>query len=176
MDKIKEYINIIIYISIVIVILEMITPETKLKKYIITLTSLLIILLIASPIVNVFKNESFNVISKNLIDTLSTKYEKTKILYDSDSISKYENKKINAKVKESLEDEIKTYITNKYINIKVTKINCKLKDDYSLSEIEIDIKAIDSILDKLNLVSSLIKDLKMQYKISENIFKINMED
>lgn len=176
MDKIKEYINIIIYISIAIVIIEMITPETKLKKYVITLTSLLIIILIASPIVDIFKNRSFNEISQNIIDTLSTKYEETKISYDSENISKYENKKINNKVKQSLEEDLKTYIMNKYKNINVKNVNCKLNDDYMILEIEININSTNNMENRLMFISNLINDLKTEYKISENIFKISVED
>ena len=179
MENVKEYISIIIYISIVLIIMELITPKTNLKKYVVTISSLFVILLIVSPIIDIFKNESFESVSSQIIDTLSKEYEDSKSEFNSKEISKYENKKINKRVKESLENEIKDYLTNEYKQITTQNVICTLNEDFTIDEISVSLKKKEGEnqnLGDLSLVKNIISSLEEKYEIEKETFKIVVED
>ena len=102
----QSYIQSIIYISIFVVIVELILPNSNLKRFVTVIVSLIVIMTIISPIYN-FANEDTMQNLNNVINAISNpsnfqdKIESTDI-----DISKYSSKTILSTVKANLEKSI----------------------------------------------------------------------
>ncbi|MBR5227255.1 MAG: stage III sporulation protein AF [Clostridia bacterium] len=72
MENIKNYIISILYISAFAILLELFIPKNKIKKYISAMMSMLVILTIASPLLNVFKGDNLEDAIDNAIYAISS--------------------------------------------------------------------------------------------------------
>ena len=71
MVTLKSFIEQIIYISIVLIIIEIIMPKGNTKKYVYVVLSLFLLLNILSPVINILKAADIQNALDNVIQTIS---------------------------------------------------------------------------------------------------------
>lgn len=161
-----EYISTVIYICVFCIILELILPENKLKKYISVLVSLVIILTLINPILNVIKNEDVVVTISQAIDGVKNKVEVKE--YD---FSSTKNKIILSATRKNIEEEIKCKCKEKFgEKYVVSKVKISLTDKYLIQDVDIYVgrlpevsmagEIIDYVSEMYNIESGLINIIK----------------
>lgn len=161
----KDYIIAILYVAIFTMLIELILPKTKLKKYILTLVALLLIVNIISPIVNILKTKEIETVLEEVTQTISSNIEKdNNFEIDSYDFSKYS---LTDSVKSKIEDSIKEKIGEDKIN----NVNIILNDTYKVEDVEI--KIVKGLEKMSNMeISKLIQDISDEYNIAQSKIKI----
>lgn len=164
----QEYISIIIYICIFCIILELILPENKLKKYINVLASLIIILNLITPVINVLN-------SKNVIQVISSSIEniqsniKTKE-YDFNNVG---NKLILSSVREELEQDISLKCKEEFENrCEIERVKIVLNKNYSLDRIDVYVNKLSEIV----VAGEIIDYISIKYEITPSIINVVKEE
>jgi len=164
--EIKEYIKNILFISIFAIILELFLPKTKLKKYISSIISLLILLAIITPVFNFFTNENIEQALDKAIFALSNH---SNITSNSSSFDfrKYKNKVIVSRVKTNLEQEmLQTFSDNLKDVATVQNVEVTLNDSYEIQEVTVYVQnanlsvakiMLDRIIAEYGVPSSMLK-------------------
>lgn len=160
----KEYISTIIYISIFSIILELILPNNKLKKYISSLMGILVVLTISSPLVNFLKEENVVIAISNVIDEFNITEQEMKS-YD---FSKEKNRIINNSVKSRLEQEILATCQNDLNEFYIKDVSIKLNDEYIVKEINVTVNNIENVQD----ASKIINYITDTYNVQEQVINI----
>lgn len=162
----KEYISTIIYISIFSIILELILPNNKLKKYITSLIGLLVVIVISNPVINFLKNEDVILALSTAIDEISMPNEKFKS-YD---FSKDRNRIISGSVKEKLETTIKETCDNELSEYMINKVRITLDEEYKVEEINITASNILDVEDARRIINHITETYNVQEQVI-NIIK-----
>jgi len=160
----KEYISTIIYISIFSIILELILPNNKLKKYITGLIGLLVVIVISTPIINFLKNEDVILALSNAIDEINISSDEFKS-YD---FSKERDRIVSSSVKEMLEQEIKEACNNDLEEYKISKVRINLDDEYKVEEINITASNITDVEDARKIINYITNT----YNVKEQVINI----
>ena len=160
----KEYISTIIYVAIFSIILELILPNNKLKKYIAGLVGLLVLVVISSPVINFFKNENVIVALSNAVSEITTPNIEVKS-YD---FSKEKDRMVSSSVKELLEDEIKQACDNYLSEYKVSKVIIELDDEYKVVEINVTATNILDVEDARKIINYITDT----YNVKEQVINI----
>ena len=155
----KEYIIAILYVAIFSMLIELILPKSKLKKYILTLIALLLIINIISPVVSILKAKD---VEKVLEEATRTMSQSTYNYMDMNSydFSKYS---LTDSVKEKIEKSIK----EKFKEENVENVNIILNDEYQVEDIEIKMKSSMEKMSRMK-VSKLIQNLSDEYNIVQS--------
>lgn len=167
----KEYVVKILYIVIFGGLLELIIPNNKLKQYIVSIISLLVIITMLSPVINVLKNETVDKTIKTAIETLSSDInskQESEIKYD---FSKYMNNIITESTKERLEQEIMENIQNDTNLNKIESVNVILNEEYVVKKIEIYVNKLNNI-DKAKYISRIIEKISESYNIPKAVIAV----
>ena len=161
----SEYISTIIYMCVFCIILELILPENKLKKYIGVLVSLVIILTLISPVLNLFESEDVVATISNAVDSIKSKIEVKE--YDFRNVK---NKIILSSTRENMEEEITAKCKEKFPNYNVSKVRITLTEGYLIDDIDIYVKnlpevraageIIDYVAGTYNIQADLINVIK----------------
>lgn len=163
-----EYVSTIIYICIFSIILELILPDNKLKKYVSVLVSLVIILTLLSPIVNLIKSDNVLETISNAIDSIQSKVEIKE--YDFNNLG---NRLIFSSVKEDLEDEIYTKCKDKFESkFGINKVKISLTKEYTLEDIDIYVDRLGEIA----LAGEIIDFVANEYSIEASVINVIREE
>ena len=161
-----EYISTIIYICVFCIILELILPENKLKKYIGVLVSFVIILTLISPAMNLFESERVVATISNVVDSIKSKIEVKEY-----NFSDLKNSIILSSTKENMQDEIAAKCKEKFgTKYSIRKVKITLTDNYLIEDIDIYVEnlpevrvageIIDYVAGTYNIQSDLINVIK----------------
>lgn len=165
-----SYITLIMYICIFSIILELILPDNKLKKYIGVLISLAIIMALASPLIDFLSEDKITETLSKGIETikLNTSYNSNEY-----NISDYKDKVMFRSVKDKLENEIlnscKIKFNNKY---EINKINIYLNDNYQVESVKVYVKDVDNVIS----AHEIINFLQDEFEINDFLIEIIEED
>lgn len=160
----KEYISTIIYVCIFSIILELILPDNKLKKYVGVLISLIVILVLISPVVNFLKNE-------DIIATISSTVEDMNISLDntiSYNFEDYKDKVVLGNVKDKLEEEIENSCKEEFNNVQIIDVKILLSTTYEIENLVIYTENIKEVETARNIITFI----EEKYNINENITKV----
>lgn len=167
----QSYIQSIIYISIFVVIVELILPNSNLKRFVTVIVSLIVIMTIISPIYN-FANEDTMQNLNNVINAISNpsnfqdKIESTDI-----DISKYSSKTILSRVKVNLEKSIlKALKSDLKDNVSVDDVNIILDNKSQIKEIKIYISNIKE--DNVQNITNILDDILSKYNVPKDLLTI----
>lgn len=160
----KEYIATIIYICIFSIILELILPDNKMKKYIATLVSLLVILTIISPVFNFLKNENVKEVLSNSIEEITSKH-KTDASYD---FASYKDKMVTNSTKEKIEQEILSNLRSKFQKLDITKVIIKLDEKYSLETVDVYLTKLSSVDTAKDIICHIVET----YNVKDEIINV----
>lgn len=164
----SEYISTIIYICIFSVILELILPENKLRKYIGVLVSLLIIFTLISPIINVLKNEDVTQVISSAIDNIQSKVEVNEYNFNN-----LEHRIIFSSVKEDLEEEIYTKCKWKLDEkFGISKVKINLNEEYKIEDINIYVRKLEQVANAVEIIE-FVSD---QYEIDASVINVIKEE
>ena len=160
----KEYISTIIYVAIFSIILELILPSNKLKKYITSLTGLLIVIVIASPVLNFLKQGDVVFAISSAIESIG-EIDSTYSTYD---FTKQRDKMINNSVKKRLEDTIYDSCINEFPSYDILSVDIEIDEEYKVGAINVITKNIETVHDA-SLVINYITDT---YNVQEQVINI----
>lgn len=164
----SEYISTIIYICIFIIILELILPDNKLKKYITVLCSLIIIITLVSPVINIIKDESVVATISKTLDNISSNIKVKE--YDFSNLG---NTLIFSSVKEDVEQDILTKCKDKFNgNYTVKKVRISLNEDYTLDEINVYVKNLEQVA----FAGEIIDYIAEEYLVDSGLINIMSEE
>ncbi len=163
----SEYISTIIYICMFCIILELILPENKLKKYIGVLVSLVIILTLISPVLNLFESESVVATISNAVDSIKSKIEVKE--YD---FSNVKNKIILSSTRENMEEEIAAKCKQNFTKYNVSKVRITLTEDYLIEDIDIYVKNLPEV----RVAGEIIDYVAGTYSIQADLINVIKEN
>lgn len=160
-ENFRIYINTLLCLGIFITILQFIIPKNNMRKYIYSLTGIIMIITIISPLVNLLKNPNIEEgISQVISNIDSYKIENN----SSDEKYKEANEKL---LKEQVIDKIKIDIEKKLKDneIEVRDISIYLEDNYDIKKISININNLNSNSKKFSNLNNIVKYITEQYCI-----------
>lgn len=167
----QSYIQSLIYISIFVVIVELILPSSNLKRFVVVIVSLIVIITIISPIHN-FANEDAMQNLNNVINAISNpsnfqdKIESTDI-----DISKYSSKTILSRFKMNLEKSIlKALKSDLKDNVSVDDVNIILDNKSQIQEIKIYISNIKE--DNIQNITNILDGILSKYNVPKDLLTI----
>ena len=164
----SEYISTIIYICVFCIILELILPENKLKKYVKVLVSLVIILTLISPILNLFENEHVIATISNAIENIQSKVDLKE--YD---FSNVQNRIILSSTKESIEQEILSKCKEKFgEKYSINKVKITLDNDFRISDIDIYVEHLEQVA----FAGEIIDFIAGSYNIQADLINVIKEN
>lgn len=170
MSVIRGYIEIIIYVAIVAVIIELILPKGNTKKYVYVILSLFILLNIVSPFINIIKDTDMQEVFSDVLETISTNTQNANTT-DIEEFSAYKDTKVTKDLENSLSKEIKSKLASQNIEFKDLRID--LDDNYEFEELKIEIGNLDHLGDKkIEKISDVIRMISEEYELDENIITI----
>lgn len=164
----SEYISTIIYICVFCIILELILPENKLKKYIGVLVSMVIILTLISPVLNLFESE-------NVIATISGAIEgvKSKVEVKEYNFIDVKNRIILSSTRENIEEEIASKCKEKFdAKYGISKVRITLTDDYLIDDIDIYVKNLPEVRE----AGEIIDYISGMYNIQAELINVIKEN
>ncbi len=157
----QEYIRTLIYVSVFSILLEVILPETNLKKYISTMIALLIVLVTISPVVKIFKSE-------DLLATITNTYEniESKVYINDDFLNEEMSMYSNEQVKYNVKRKIELDILNRYIEkgVMVNRVEVTLNNEYLIETVNIYVSDMDTVDDAKELMKCVIEEYKLEKK------------
>ena len=167
----QSYIQSIIYISIFVVIVELILPNSNLKRFVTVIMSLIVIMTIISPIYN-FANEDTMQNLNNVINAISNPSDfQDKIESTDIDISKYSSKTILSRVKVNLEKSIlKALKSDLKDSVSVDDVNIILDNKSQIQEIKIYISNIKE--DNVQNITNILDDILSKYNVPKDLLTI----
>ena len=163
----SEYISTIIYICVFCIILELILPENKLKKYIGVLVSLVIILTLISPVLNLFESESVVVTISNAVDSIKSKMEVKEY-----NFSNMKNKIILSSTKENIQKDILFKCKEKFTKYNISKVKIRLTEDYLIEDVDIYVKNLPEV----RVAGEIIDYVSGIYNIQSDLINVIKEN
>lgn len=159
----KDYIIGILYVAVFSLLIELILPNTKLKKYILTFVSLLLIINIIAPVVEILKAKNVEDVLKDITDKIGKEAD-INIENSSYDFSKYS---LTDSVKEKIEKSIK----EKFGENRIQDVNILLDKEYKVEDVEIHIARGIEKMSNIE-VSNFIQSLSDEYNIVQSKIKL----
>lgn len=165
----KEYISTIIYICIFCIILELILPNNKLKKYVGVLVSLILLLTLFKPVINVINSDAVVATISSALENIKSDVNKKYKSYD---FSDLKNKTILGSVKQQVEEELYNACKKEFDALNITKVNIELDNSYKIKKVVVKAKALDEIAKASNVIAYL----ENQYDIDGSTVEVIKEE
>ncbi|MBQ8044025.1 MAG: stage III sporulation protein AF [Clostridia bacterium] len=150
----QQYISTIIYICVFSVILQLILPDNKLKKYVGVLVSLIIILTLISPVIDVLKNDDVIAVISSTLDNIQSKVQVKE--YD---VPNLQNKIVLSATKEKLEEEIYTKCKEKFdLKFGINKVKIFLNEEYTIEDIDVYVKNLPEVAQAAEIIDYITSE------------------
>lgn len=170
MSAIRSFIELVIYVAIVAIIIELIMPKGNTKKYVYIILSLFILLNIVSPVINIIRDADMQGIFDNVLETMSTNTEyagRNNIV----EFSEYKNIKVTEDLEKDMLKDIKMNLSS--LNVDFKDLDILLDEDLAFEELKVQIGNLDHLGDKkIQKISDIIEMISKEYNISENSIRI----
>ena len=164
----QQYISTIVYICIFSVILQLILPENKLKKYVGVLVSLIIILTLISPVIDVLNNDT---VVETISSTLANIQSNVKIK-ENNTID-LDNKIVFSSAKKNIEKEIYTKCKEKFDSkFGISKVKILLNKEYVVEDIDVYVYKLPEVA----MAGEIIDYIASEYKIEARLINIIKEE
>ncbi|MCX8074929.1 MAG: stage III sporulation protein AF [Clostridia bacterium] len=160
LDIFRNWISSLLCLGIFITFLELVLPNSKIKKYIYSLVGIVTIITIISPLINVYKNSNIESGIDEIIYTISKSSDT-----DQDSI---ENNNLGSSlIKQEFIKNIQVDMKNKLENqgINVEKAEVALNDDYTIKGVIVSIKKSDQNTTTASSVNKIVDYMNKEYSI-----------
>lgn len=167
----KTYIGELLYVAIFIVIIELILPKGNMKKYVYSVTSVIVLFLIISPIFNASGEANIKEAIDNVIETISKSTKVNDTESQTTDFNNFKDSVITTDVKERVEANIKEKLLT--MGLEVQYIEIKVTDTYQFEEISIYIKNLGGEQTKsVSKASDAISMVAKYYEIESSKIKI----
>jgi len=164
----SEYISTIIYICIFSVILELILPNNKLRKYVGVLVSLLVILTLISPIISMLKNDNVTQVISSAIEDIQSKVQIQEYNFNN-----LQNRLIFSTVKEDLEEDIYKKLKEKHDSeFGVVKVKLSIDEEYKIKAIDVYVRCLEEVAS----AAKIIDFISYEYEIDARIINVIKEE
>lgn len=164
----SQYISTIIYVCIFSVILQLILPDNKLKKYVGVLVSLIIILTLISPVIDVLQTDNVIAVISNTLEDIQSNVEVKK--YDTLNL---DSRIVFSSAKKNIENEIYTKCKEKFdTKFGVSKVKISLNDEYTVEDIDVYVKELPEVAQ----AGEIIDYIASEYEIEANLINIIKEE
>ncbi|MBR6689329.1 MAG: stage III sporulation protein AF [Clostridia bacterium] len=159
----KEYIISLIYVAVFSIILEVVLPDTKLKKYISTMIGLLVIIVTISPIIDLLNNE-------DVLTNISRTYANMNLNIETLSLNYDENMYGNEHIKYDVKRKIELDILNECntTGILANRVNIVLTDEYLIKEVNIYVSDVNTVED----ANKIIRKITDKYELKRSYINV----
>lgn len=137
----KVWISSLLCLGIFVTFLELIMPNSKLRKYIYSLVGVVTIITIISPIINIYKNADVEASLNQVVGTLSSNLNADNSENIKTNYQQTQQKLVKDQFVESIKKDIETKLAAQGVNVQTVDI--ELAENYDISKIEINILKID---------------------------------
>lgn len=151
----REYIMTLIYISVFSIVLEVILPETKLKRYISSMIALTVIIVAMSSVIRFIKQE-------DVVSVLSNAYQNINLDFAGNwqQVEGSSEEQIKSSVKRKVElDILNRYNDNEVF---VNKVEVDLTDEYKIKEVNIYVSDIKTVNEAKDIMRSVTEDYDLK--------------
>lgn len=170
MSGIRGFIELIIYVAIVAIIIELIMPKGNTKKYVYVILSLFILLNITSPVINIIQDTDMQEVFDNVLETISTNIDNANTV-NIEEFSEYKNIKITEELESNLLKDIKNKLSS--LNVEFKDLKILLDDNFGFEELKVEIGNLEYLKDKkVEKISDVISQISKEYGIDENTITI----
>ncbi len=156
----KNWINVLLCLGIFTVIIKLIIPKNKLRKYIYSLLGIITIIAIISPVINVFKNNEMDESIKEVLSNMDTSTDSE---VDKESLKNVQKDAVKNSFVESIKIDIKSKLQEK--GVTVNKVEIFMDDNYNIQKIEVNIAKLDGKNSTLDSVNTVVKYVNSEYGI-----------
>ena len=157
----RNWIVALLCLGILIVIIQLITPKTNLRRYIYTLVGILTVITILSPIVDILKNTD---VEESVSNVLSTMYIKEDVVtVNSEGVADKKNELVQMQFIENLKSDVMFKLAEK--NIEVNHINILIDEGYNITKLELKIQKLDVQKTSINSVNEIVGYINNEYDI-----------
>ncbi len=172
-EVIKTWITSIFCLGILIALLQLMIPKNNLKKNIYSLISIVMIITILYPVINVYNNNSLDESIKEVISAFSSS-DNISTDVDSEEVNKIKEQLVKEQFLDSLKKDIQTKLLLK--NIDVENIYIDMDDDYNINKINITIGNLGNKENNLILsVNKIVEYINSEYDIDYSKITVTEE-
>ena len=165
MIAIRSFAQQIIYVSIVLVIIELIVPKGNTKKYVYVILSLFLLLNFVSPVINIINDFDMKNAANSVLETISSNTQNTDDI-NMDDFSEYKIGKITNSLEEKMSGIIEEILVKE--NIKFKDLKVTLDEDYRVKNLKVYIDNLDiSKEQKGDRISSAISKICDEFEMDE---------
>lgn len=157
----RNWIVAMLCLGILIVIVQLVIPQTNLRKYVYSLIGIVTVITIVSPIVDVLKTGNVSSSISSVLDSMSSNEDT--ITVNSDGLQDKQNELLKVQFIENLKSDVMFKLAHK--DVVVNSINISVDDDYNITKIEVKIAKINVEKTSLNSVNEVIKYINSEYDI-----------
>lgn len=158
----RNWIVAILCLGILIVIVQLVTPKTNLRKYIYTLVGIVTVVTIISPIVDVLKNTDVKESISSILSSISVDNEET-ITVNSQSLQEKNNELLKMQFIDNLKSDVMFKLSEE--GIEVNNINISINDEYEITKLEIKLPKLDTEKSSIKSVNEIVRYINTQYDI-----------
>lgn len=157
----RNWIVAMLCLGILIVIIQLITPKTNLRKYIYTLVGIITVITILSPIVDILKNTDVEQSVSNVLSSISM--DDDAITVNSEGLEDKKNELLKIQFIDNLKSDIMVKLKEK--SVEVENINISIDDEYNITKFELKIAKIDTQKTSINSVNEIVGYINNEYDI-----------
>lgn len=167
----RNWINILLCLGIFTVLVQLIVPKNKMRKYIYSLLGVVTVIAIISPVINVLKNPEM----ENGIQQVLSNLDNSDTNIPQPSAQETKNAQQEA-VKNSFIASIKTDVKNKLKEkgVTVNRVEIFMNENYDIEKLEIHIAKLKGDA-TVNTVTGVVKYINEQYDISYSKIEVTEE-
>ncbi|WLR43889.1 stage III sporulation protein AF [Bacillus carboniphilus] len=148
MSFLSEWIANIILFILIAIILDMLLPSSSMRKYVKMVTSLLLMVIIISPIFNVFSMDLSKLITENTIDPTMTSQTKTSIENQKKEIQDFQRaytlEQMPVQMKMAVERELIEDYDLQITSIKIEEKNLPIQSQDDINKIDVYLNEVEN--------------------------------
>ena len=157
----KNWIIAMLCLGILIVIIQLITPKTNLRKYIYTLVGIITVITILSPIVDILTKSDVEESISNVLSSINM--ENDAITVNSEGLEDKKNELLKIQFIDNLKSDITTKLKEK--SVKTKNINVSVDEGYNITKLELKIEKLDKEKVNINSVNQIVGYINNEYSI-----------
>lgn len=160
----RNWIVALLCLSVLIVIIKLIIPKTKLRKYIYTLIGIITVITILSPVVDLLKSKN---VEESISDVLFSIENNGKVIsVNSNGLEDRRDELVKMQFIDNLKSDVMFKLADK--KIVVNNVNVSIDEEFNIKKININIAKIDQSKTSVNSISEIIKYLNAEYDIDSS--------
>ena len=139
-------------------------PNNKLKKYVGVLVSLIVLITLFKPVINLMNSNNVITTISNVLDGIR---DTANIKYNTYDYSNLKDRTIFGSVKENIEKELLTSCKEKFDSLNITKVEVELDDSYKLNKVKVKAKNLEYVANASEVIEYLEKEFGLEGTLIE---------